>query len=261
VAALEYNIGFRAYDEECGTEREDIETLKINVAAVHDVDGPGLRQNLVEDVDVMHFPLGNTDKRGDVAVQVQQRVHFDSGFVLAKLGPGKQRKAQVDGGRVQRVQTLIQIYTDRIGRIQRPRDADQHLREVGVDAPVMRVVGIGQRGARHAAVKPHVVELAAQRAQTSFYVPKAIPIRQLGKGHRQNTGPNKRILAVAHRRRTAPRNGEIRDPAGSSATERKRFGPGSRTIVAPAGTSFWALPPFKSRQAKSRYNSMHQRGL
>ena len=37
----------------------------------------------------------------------------------------------------------------------------------------MRVVGVGQRRARHAAVKPHVVELAAQRAQTSFYVSKA----------------------------------------------------------------------------------------
>jgi hypothetical protein len=109
------------------------------------VDRSGLRQNFVVDVDVMHFSIGNADKRGDVAVQVQQRVHFDGGFVLAKFGPGKQRKAQVDGGRVQRVQTLIQLDADRIGRIQRPRDSDQHLSEVGVDAPVMRVVGIRQR--------------------------------------------------------------------------------------------------------------------
>jgi hypothetical protein len=64
VAALEHDVGFRAEDEERRTECEDVETLEIDVAAVHDVDGPGLRQNLVEDVDVMHFSIGNADERG-----------------------------------------------------------------------------------------------------------------------------------------------------------------------------------------------------
>ena len=95
----------------------------------------------------MHFSIGNADKGGDVAVQVQQRVHLDGTFVLAELRPGEKGQAQVDGGRVQRVQTLIQIHADRIGGIQRSRDADQHLRELGVNAPVMRVIGVGQRGA------------------------------------------------------------------------------------------------------------------
>src|ERR1035441_10280672 len=49
----------------------------------------GLRQNLVEDVDVMHFTGGNTDERGDVAVQVQQRMHLHGSFVLPEFGPGK----------------------------------------------------------------------------------------------------------------------------------------------------------------------------
>ena len=181
--------------------------------------------------------------------------------MLAKLGPGKQRKAQVDGGRVQRIQTLIQIYTDRIRRIQRPRDADQHLREVGVDAPVMRVVGIGQRGARHAAVKPHVVELAAQRAQTSFYVPKAIPISQLSKGHRQ--------ILVPTRESSRSRIAAVPRHAAAKLTIRQevqQLGENSSALVhallsPPAETSFWALSLFKSRQAKSPYNSRHQRDL
>jgi hypothetical protein len=33
--------------------------------------GPGLRQDLVEDVDIMHFAVGNTDERGNIAVQVE----------------------------------------------------------------------------------------------------------------------------------------------------------------------------------------------
>ena len=79
--------------------------------------------------------------------------------------------------------------------------ADQNLREVGVDAPVMRVVGVGQRGARHPAVKTHMVEFAAQRSQARFYVAKAIPVSQLGEGHRQILIPTReasrsRIAAV-----------------------------------------------------------------
>ena len=110
----------------------------------------------------MHFSGGNADKRRDIAVEVQQRVHLHGSFVLPELGPGKKRQAQVNGGRVQRVQTLIQLHTDRIGRIERPRDADQNLCKVGVDPPVMRLIGVGQRGARHASVKTHMVAFAAQ---------------------------------------------------------------------------------------------------
>src|ERR1035437_7224429 len=117
LAALEQQIPFRPHDEKCGAECEHKESLEVDKAAIHHVKRARLRQNFVEDVDVVHVAFGNADKRGDVAVQVQQRVHFDGGFVLAEFGPGKQRKAQVDGGRVQRVQTLIQLYTDRIGRI------------------------------------------------------------------------------------------------------------------------------------------------
>ena len=66
----------------------------------------------------------NVGKRGDVAVQIQQRVHLDCGFVLSEFGPGKQRETQVDGGRVQRVQALLQLHSDRIIYIKRSREAD-----------------------------------------------------------------------------------------------------------------------------------------
>ena len=114
VAALEQDVGFGAHDEEGRAEREHVEALEIDVAAVHDVERAGLGQDLVEDVDVVHFAVGNADKRGDVAVQVQQRVHLDGGLVLAELGPRKQRQAQVDGGGVQGVQALVQVDADRI---------------------------------------------------------------------------------------------------------------------------------------------------
>jgi len=73
----------------------------------------------------------------------QQCVHLDCGFVLSEFGPGKQRRTRVDGGRIQRVQTLLQLQADRIRGIQRSCEADQNLCEVGIDTPVMRVIGVG----------------------------------------------------------------------------------------------------------------------
>jgi hypothetical protein len=133
----------------------------------------------------MHFAAGNTDECGNVAVQVEERMHLDRAFVLAEPGPWKQRKAQVNGGRVQRIQALVQFDADRIGDVKRPREVNQNLSEIGEDAPVMRVVSIGQGGARHLPVKAHVIELASERSQACLYVAQAIPVSKLGKAHRQ----------------------------------------------------------------------------
>ena len=48
----------------------------------------------------MHLAIGNADKRGDVAVQVQQRMQLEGRFILAELGPREQGEAEVDGGGV-----------------------------------------------------------------------------------------------------------------------------------------------------------------
>jgi len=100
IAPLEQDVLLGAYDEERRAQGEYEEPLEIDVAAIQDVERARFRKDLVEDVDVVHGAVGNADKRGDVAMQIQQRVHFDGGLVLAKLGPGEQREAQVDGGRI-----------------------------------------------------------------------------------------------------------------------------------------------------------------
>ena len=137
-----------------------------------------------EDVDVVHFAVGNADKRGDVASQVQQRVHLHGSLALAELGPREQREAQVDGGRVQSVETLIEIHADRIAGVQGPHDANQDLGEIGMDPPVARLVSVGQCGARHLGAESHVVELGAERTQARFDIAEAFAVAQLGEGHR-----------------------------------------------------------------------------
>jgi hypothetical protein len=163
----------------------NVETLEIDVAPIHHVEGAGLRQNLIEDVDVMHRAVGDADKGGDVAMQIEQRVHFDGGFVLAESGPREQRKAQIDRGRVQGVQALVEVHADRILGVQRPRDTDQHLGEIGINAPVVSLVGVGECGARHLPAESNVIQFAAHRAKARLDVTQAFAVSQLGEGHRQ----------------------------------------------------------------------------
>ena len=63
VSALEQTVGFRAHLEEGCTQREDARALEIHVASVYDsmtIERSGLRQNLVEDVEVVHSATAAT---------------------------------------------------------------------------------------------------------------------------------------------------------------------------------------------------------
>src|SRR5487761_638397 len=93
VTPVKLEIVFGARDIESGGSRQDQEPGKIDVASVHHVEGAGLGKNFVEDVDVVHLPGSNADKGWNAASQVQKRVQFDGGLVLAELRPGKQRQA------------------------------------------------------------------------------------------------------------------------------------------------------------------------
>ena len=131
VAPLQQDVRFGAHDEEGRLQCEAVEPLEVDVAAIHHVERSGLGQDAVEHVDVVHLAVGNVDEGGDVAAQIEQRVHLDGGLVAAETRPGKQAETQIDGGRIQRVKALVQIHAHRFAGIKRPRDADQYLREVG----------------------------------------------------------------------------------------------------------------------------------
>jgi hypothetical protein len=184
-AACAIEIPLAAGDEERRGRGEAIKSLEIEVAAVHHVECPGFDRQLVEDVDIVYFPVGNVNKAGDVAAQVEQRMELDGGFAAAKFGPRKQAQAQVDRGGIERVDRLRQIDGQRFLGVQLPRTADQDLGEVGIDSPVVRRVGVGQRTPRDLAAKSGVVQLGLQGAQARFDVPQAFAEGELRESQAQ----------------------------------------------------------------------------
>ena len=64
-------VGLGPDDEECGGLVEGVEAVEVEVAAVHDIEGAGFGQEQVKDLDIVQFPIGDVDKRGNTAFKVK----------------------------------------------------------------------------------------------------------------------------------------------------------------------------------------------
>jgi hypothetical protein len=68
-----------------------VQTGKIEIAAIEDIDGTGFYGKLIEDVDLVDLSVGYDNHGGDTAPQIQKGMQFDSALALSKDGPGKKR--------------------------------------------------------------------------------------------------------------------------------------------------------------------------
>ena len=123
---------------------ENIEARKIEIATIHHIDGAGFGNEVVQDVEVVNIALGNLDKAGNVAAQIQQGVDFDCSLALAKPGPRKQGKTKIDGRGIQCVNGLFQFDCELVASIQNTGFVEQDLGKVGIDPPIPILVGVGQ---------------------------------------------------------------------------------------------------------------------
>jgi hypothetical protein len=120
-----------------------VERREIEVTAIHHIERAGFEDKLIQNVDFVNLAMCNDHNSWDAAAQVEQGVQFHRSFVFAKLGPGKKRQAQIDRGGIERVSGLGQFDAEAVVRVERSRAGNQHLRKVGVDAPVAHRVRMG----------------------------------------------------------------------------------------------------------------------
>ena len=86
-ASRAIQVSLAARHKECRRGREAIQSLKIDVAAVHHIEGTRLEDEVIEDADVVGLAIGDANKRGDVPLQVEEGMEFDGALVLAEVGP------------------------------------------------------------------------------------------------------------------------------------------------------------------------------
>ena len=111
-AILVYRTGFPACKSQIvfGPNHEErlllmnvVQPPKIDESFVHDIEGPGLEQHMIEKMHIVLLTACNADKHRNIASQIELRMHFDGTFVAAMLSPREQRQAQIDDGGIQRI--------------------------------------------------------------------------------------------------------------------------------------------------------------
>jgi hypothetical protein len=160
-----------------------METSKVDVSAVHDVEGSRFEDQLIQEGDIVNFPMSDADHTRNRASQIHLGMEFDSAFVLSKRGPRKEGETEVDRGGIQSVSRLGDFWFEGFARIQLSGYSDQHMSKVGVDAPIPFFVCIGQRASRNLAPDPCVIKLGLHGSQTYLDIAKTLLISQLSESH------------------------------------------------------------------------------
>ena len=95
IQPVPLGVGFGPDDKERAVLMHEMESGKIEIGAIHDIEGAGFGNQDVEDVDIVQLSIGNVHECGDMATQVQQGMEFDRRLGLAERNPGKQVQAQM----------------------------------------------------------------------------------------------------------------------------------------------------------------------
>ena len=92
VETLEIEIAFGASNKERLALIDPVQSGKVHIGPIHNIDRSGFDYDLVQNVDVVDFPLCYKDERRDAAAQIQQRMKFYGALSFAKFRLRKQRK-------------------------------------------------------------------------------------------------------------------------------------------------------------------------
>ena len=176
-------------DEESLRAVDVVEPCVIEITSVHDIEGSGLRNEVVEDIDIVDFTIGNESPGRDASSQIEQGMQFDCGLCLSERCPWEQFETQIDSGRIKRVDRFIEFHTEAILSIKTPCLRDHDLSEIGKDAPVPSFVCFGNGTSGNRTLDTHVVTFFGNSAQTGFNISQTFPVSQLSKGHAEKLVP------------------------------------------------------------------------
>ena len=97
-------------DDEEGSEHMDsIESGKVKVASIKDIAGKRLVCEPVHRVDIMHFGIGDSVKDGDFRDDVNLSMDSNARLCTSELGPSEYCHAEVNGRRIDCVESAVQL--------------------------------------------------------------------------------------------------------------------------------------------------------
>jgi len=155
---------------------KNVESFKVQVTAIHDIERSRFRNEDVEDIDVMERSFGNLDERGDVAPKIQKGMHFDGSFMLAERCPGKYGQAKVDCCGIQGVGSFFELDAEVFISVKRSCCRNQDLAEIGIHSPIPSFVRLGKSTPRYSTPDAQVIKLLPAGTETGFNIPETLPV-------------------------------------------------------------------------------------
>src|SRR4030095_10578101 len=77
INAVILHVAFSARDEKTSSLRQRTQSSKINIAAIHHVNGPSFRHDQIQRQRIAHFTVRNVDEARNGATQIKQRMQLD----------------------------------------------------------------------------------------------------------------------------------------------------------------------------------------
>ena len=148
------------------------------------------------------------------------------------MGPWEKRQTEIDGGRVQRVQTALQIHALGIVGMQRSRNFNQYLGKPRVDSPIAGLVGISECGGATLPRNPMWYNLPRSNEGRLRYLADCRD-KLAARKPSTDTGPSKRKSFADNRRDNESHIFETHRRAGGPGVGRKPFGRSSFIILTP----------------------------
>jgi len=176
-------IGLGTRDEEGTALVQRMQAGEVDIPAIHDVNGTGFGDQHIKSMNIVQLAVRDMDEARDVAAPIEQRVHPHGGFGGPKMGPREHRHAQIDGRGVQRIDGVGQVQAKVFCGVETSGLGDQPLSELSIDAPVARLVGIGERGTVDRIARAHMVKLRRLGREARLNVPQTLAIGQLCERH------------------------------------------------------------------------------
>jgi len=183
IDSSELRVFLGPCDEEGEDLGKDIEPFEVQITAIHDVERSRLGNKDVKDIDVMEVSSSDFDERGDVASEVHEGVHFDSGLMLAERRPRKEGEAKIDGRGIQGVGGLLEFDAKVFIGVKGARLGNHDLAEVGINPPVPFFVCLGNGAPRYSTSDAEMIKFLPAGTEAGLNIPEALPVGQLREGH------------------------------------------------------------------------------
>lgn len=233
IAPLDAQRALGADEEEGAGLALRAQPCGVHVAAIQQLERTGLGQQFVQRVDVVRLAFPHVDEARNRAVHVQQRMQLHRRLGGASRRLRVHRQAQVDGRGVERVDRLFEAQLDRLVGVQRPGDADQMLRQVGVDLARPYRVWIGQRVVRHRRAKAHAAQPLVLGSQAGLDVAQRVADSQVLERQRVECVQTREVLDLvlavvacraASKRRLRQASHDLREHAAQIAETHRSIG-------------------------------------